>query len=88
MSFIVNRKLAVNLSYIPVSVFGGFGTFEAGWSVGFVLLGIQLETAVSIGLFTNVFGLLISGAMATFGYFYLMVTKRKEEYDTKEITKN
>ena len=57
---------------IPISAIGGFGTFEAGWSIGFVLLGMPLDTAVSIGLFTNIFGLIVSGAFASFGYFYLM----------------
>jgi len=57
---------------IPISAIGGFGTFEAGWSVGFVLLGMPLETAISIGLFTNIFGLIVSGAFASFGYVFLM----------------
>jgi len=57
---------------IPISAIGGFGTFETGWSVGFVLLGMPLETAISIGLFTNIFVLIISGIFASFGYVFLM----------------
>ena len=64
-----------NFTFIlPFSTFGSFGTFEAGWAIGFMLLGMTLEMAVPIGLFTNVFGLLINGVLASLGYFYLSST--------------
>lgn len=61
---------------IPVSVVGSFGTFEAGWAIGFLLLGMKLDMAVSIGLFTNIFTLLLNGLFALAGYFYLSVFKQ------------
>jgi len=64
---------------LPVSAIGGFGTFEAGWSFGFVLLGMTLDSALPIGFFTNIFGLIVSAALATFGYFFLMFRRGKKE---------
>jgi uncharacterized membrane protein YbhN (UPF0104 family) len=89
--FLIIRSFSLNYSFvqvifatslanftmlIPLSLIGGIGTFEAGWTAGFMMLGMQLETAVAIGLFTNIFGLIISGFMAAFGYLYLFFNNK------------
>jgi uncharacterized protein (TIRG00374 family) len=66
-----------NFTFIlPISTLGSFGTFEAGWAIGFMLLGMTMEMAVPIGLFTNVFGMIINGVLASIGYFYLTSTRQ------------
>lgn len=67
-----------NFTFIlPISTVGSFGTFEAGWAIGFMLLGMTVEMAVPIGLFTNVFGMIINGVLASIGYFYLTSSEPK-----------
>lgn len=72
MQVIFATSLANFSMLIPISAVGGFGTFEAGWAVGFVLLGMPLDMALPIGLFTNIFGLIMTAIIASFGYIYLL----------------
>lgn len=43
-------SLAVLFNLLPVNGFAGFGTQEAGWKIGFVLLGVEPELALATGL--------------------------------------
>src|SRR5690606_20297174 len=42
--------LAIAANLLPVNGLAGFGTQEAGWVVGFVLLGVPRDLALSTGL--------------------------------------
>ena len=67
-----------NFTFIlPISAFGSLGTFEAGWTIGFILLGLSKDMALPIGLFTNLFGILVNGCLAIIGYIYLMSKNKK-----------
>ena len=61
---------------IPVSAVGGFGTYEAGWALGYVILGMSLDLAVPMGLFANIFGIIISAVFGLLGYLFLVYTKQ------------
>lgn len=41
------NTFAVLTSILPIQGIGGFGTREGGWIIGFILLGVSLETAIS-----------------------------------------
>jgi len=43
-------SLAVLTNLLPVNSFAGFGTQEGGWLLGFGLLGVARELALSTGL--------------------------------------
>lgn len=60
---------------LPVSAIGNFGTFEAGWVIGFVMLGMTKGDALATGFFTNVVLTLLNALLAGFGTVYLE-TKR------------
>ncbi len=85
LQIIFATSLANFSMLLPVSAIGGFGTFEAGWSFGFVLLGMTLDSALPIGFFTNIFGVIVSAALATFGYFFLMFSARKKRENSSDI---
>jgi glycosyltransferase 2 family protein len=70
---------------IPVSGFGNIGTFEAGWAIGFILLGMSKDLAIPVGLFSNVLGILMNGVIAGFGYFYLSILKNSFQNVSKNI---
>jgi hypothetical protein len=42
--------LAIAANLLPINGLAGFGTQEAGWVVGFVILGVPRELALSTGL--------------------------------------
>jgi uncharacterized membrane protein YbhN (UPF0104 family) len=49
---------------LPVNTVGNFGTLEAGWTAGFVAVGLQPSMAVASGLAMHVIVLAISIALA------------------------
>ena len=61
-----------NLTLIlPLSAVGNLGTFEAGWTAGFALLGMDPAEAVQIGLFSNIYATLITSLLAVVGWYIL-----------------
>ena len=65
---------------LPLSTFGGIGTFEIGWAAGFMILGMSKEIAIPIGLFTNLFATILTGIMAFLGYLYLISTGTRKDF--------
>ena len=51
--------LASVASFLPVNGLGGFGTTEAGWTLGFMLIGIDKSTAVVSGVVSNLMSFVI-----------------------------
>lgn len=56
---ILGATAAVVTSFLPIGGIGSFGTLEAGWTLGFVLVGLDQSQAVASG-----FGV----SIVTFGY--------------------
>ncbi len=57
---ILGASFAVLSKSLPIGSIGGFGAHEAGWTLGFVLLGQKASTAILSGLAVNVLTLLSS----------------------------
>ena len=55
---VVGSTFAVISKSIPFLTFGGIGTHEAGWTIGFVLVGFDKTTAISSGFAVNILTLL------------------------------
>jgi uncharacterized protein (TIRG00374 family) len=53
----IGSGFAVLSNLLPINSFAGFGTQEAGWILGFGLLGVERELALSTGLGAHVFQL-------------------------------
>jgi len=56
----LGASLAVIAKSLPFSAVGGFGAHEAGWALGFVLLGQPVEMAIVSGLAVNMLTLVAS----------------------------
>ena len=69
---ILGASGAVLLTILPINTPGRLGIFEAGWAAGFIFfLGLDRNLAVPIGLFINIWQLLLNGILALIGYIYL-----------------
>lgn len=69
---ILGASGAILLTILPINTPGRLGIFEAGWASGFVFfLGLDKNLAVPIGLFINIWQLLLNGILALMGYIYL-----------------
>ena len=67
---VVGAALATLSKAVPFITAGGFGAHEAGWAVGFRLVGMPLETAIASGFAVNILTLLASFIFTglAFGY--------------------
>ncbi len=69
-----NTTFAASISnftfMLPNSV-GNIGPFEGAWAIGFYLIGISKDISVPIGLFANVFAILLTAVFAFFGVLFL-----------------
>lgn len=58
LNTIVGSTFAVLSKSIPFVTFGGIGTHEAGWTIGFMLVGFNETTALSSGFAVNILTLI------------------------------
>lgn len=54
ISFIIGSTLSILAEALPISGIGNFGTFEAGWTLGFMLLGYSQKLSLLSGFGVNV----------------------------------
>ncbi len=62
-----------NFAFIIPNAIGNIGTFEAGWGIGFYLLGMSKDISIPIGLFANLFATIITAVIAGVGYVFLKI---------------
>jgi uncharacterized membrane protein YbhN (UPF0104 family) len=67
----VGATFATISKAIPLVTVGGFGVHEAGWSLGFLLVGMPLETAVASGFAVNILTLVASITLTGFTSIWL-----------------
>lgn len=64
---------AMLTTLLPIQGMGGFGTMESGWTVGFMLLGITKETAITSGFSYHI---LICTFFFTLGLYGMLMLKK------------
>jgi uncharacterized protein (TIRG00374 family) len=47
---VIGSAIASLTQFIPVGTLGNFGSMEAGWTVGFVMVGVDMRSALNSGL--------------------------------------
>ncbi len=60
VQLVVGATFAVVSKALPLGTIGGFGTHEAGWTVGFMLVGFERDLAIASGFAVNILTLLAS----------------------------
>jgi len=56
---------------LPINALGSVGTWEAGWAVGFTLMGLNRALAVSSGFGIHILTILYGAVLALFAWLYL-----------------
>jgi uncharacterized protein (TIRG00374 family) len=56
--------IAVIANALPISGFGNWGTLEAGWTAGFLLVGLPKEKAIATGFGVHILTFILCGGMA------------------------
>ena len=67
---------AVLTNTLPVNSFGSFGTLEAGWTGGFLLVGMPLQEAIITGFGSHLIMLLCAAVIAVMCWILLFMVKQ------------
>lgn len=66
-------------SILPVHSVGGFGTYEAGLTGGFALLGIKTDQALTVAFYFHLVLLLMSAILASLSWIFLSSRLKKRQ---------
>ena len=72
---LLGSTFAIFTTVLPIQGIGGFGTFESGWAVGFITMGLAKEVAISSGFGYH---LIILIYFLILGCYGLLMTKFKK----------
>ncbi|HPR49792.1 MAG TPA: lysylphosphatidylglycerol synthase transmembrane domain-containing protein [Spirochaetota bacterium] len=61
---IIGSTGAILTNVLPINSFGSFGTLEAGWTGGFILVGMSAQDAITTGFGAHVINFLASAVVA------------------------
>jgi uncharacterized protein (TIRG00374 family) len=61
----------VFMSVLPIQGLGGFGTYEVGWTIGFIGIGLSKELAINSGIVVHIIGIVYYVLLGLYGYQYL-----------------
>ncbi len=80
LSVVIGSTLAILTNVLPVNSVAGFGTIEAGWTVGYMMLGYDKDVAISSAFLVHFFILFCALFYGLLGYSYQVIRKnnRKE----------
>lgn len=67
---VVGSTGSVLTNVLPINSFGSFGTLEAGWTGGFVLVGMNEQDAIFTGFGYHVISFFASAVIALFCYIF------------------
>jgi uncharacterized membrane protein YbhN (UPF0104 family) len=79
ISFIKNiiaSSGVILVNFLPVNGIGGLGTFEAGWSVGYMFWGMSKETAIASGFILH-FLIFATGLFISLFSITYLITREK-----------
>ncbi len=72
---ILGSTIAVIGNAIPISGIGNWGTLEAGWAAGFLMVGLSKEKAITTGFGVHILIFIVCAIMS----FFCWVTLRKQK---------
>jgi uncharacterized membrane protein YbhN (UPF0104 family) len=74
-TLIVGATFANLTNILPISGIGNFGTLEAGWTAGFMLLGFDYQTAIATGFATHILAFLCALMVGLWGLVVLNIQR-------------
>jgi glycosyltransferase 2 family protein len=76
MQSVAGATGAVLTNVLPINSFGSFGTLEAGWTGGFVLVGMSEQDAITTGFANHILNFAVAAAIALVCAIVLRLRKR------------
>jgi hypothetical protein len=74
---VFGSAIAVIANALPISGIGNWGTLEAGWAAGFLIVGLSKEKAIATGFGTHIMAFVICAIMGIICWVTLNLPKKK-----------
>jgi uncharacterized protein (TIRG00374 family) len=79
LAAIVGSTGAVLTNVLPINSFGSFGTMEAGWTGGFVFVGMTVQDAVTTGFGYHLINFFGAGVIALGSFILISLVKKNND---------
>jgi uncharacterized membrane protein YbhN (UPF0104 family) len=76
---VFGSTIAVIANALPISGLGNWGTLEAGWAAGFLIVGLSKEEAIATGLGVHILIFLICAITAFICWVSLNLSHQKKQ---------
>jgi len=83
LSVIIGSTLAILTNVLPVNSIAGFGTIEAGWTIGYMMLGYNKDVAISSAFLVHLFILFCALFYGLLGYIYQLIRNNSRKRVTE-----
>ncbi len=77
-SVVIGSTLAIMTNVLPINSIAGFGTIEAGWTVGYMMLGFDRNIAIFSAFLVHFCILFCALFYGLLGYLYQFAADRKK----------
>ncbi len=78
LAAIVGSTGAVLTNVLPINSFGSFGTLEAGWTGGFLFVGMSMQDAVTTGFGSHLINFFVGALIALVCFLIVTLGGKKE----------
>ena len=72
---ILGSTFAIFTTILPIQSIGGFGTLEGGWAIGFMVIGVSKEIAISSGFAVHIIGFIYFLILGLYGLLLIRLKK-------------
>jgi len=76
---VFGSTIAVIANALPISGLGNWGTLEAGWAAGFLIVGLPKEDAIATGFGVHILIFLVCGIMALICWVFFNLSRQKQK---------
>ncbi len=74
---VFGSTIAVLANALPISGIGNWGTLEAGWAAGFLMVGLSKEKSIATGFGVHVVIFVLCAMMGFIGWVTLTLSKKE-----------
>lgn len=78
LKVVFGSTIAVIANALPISGLGNWGTLEAGWTAGFLIVGLPKEEAIATGFGVHILIFLVCALTAFFCWASSSLSKKKQ----------
>jgi uncharacterized membrane protein YbhN (UPF0104 family) len=78
LKVVFGSTIAVLANALPISGIGNWGTLEAGWAAGFLMVGLSKEKAISSGFGVHIVIFLVCAMMALISWVNLNLPRKEQ----------